>query len=244
MEPKPEDPGTQEPTAPAVEEPKPVDLLSKVWQSGYGTWTQSGGKLVLSANKSKDSGVFLTGTRVGNEALVFKATVSGFKGETADITNPLFKLVFGVDSVASSDPAGAGIIDVRLQDGKVAVYEWNADANKMAAATGSWKDAAFGEAFDLAVEIQDGQVTVSIDGAEIGTWTLGRYGDEYQGGGFGIATWGAASGLTVEKLEATAASLQAGANSPGTGEEFFVLPVILVLAAAVCMAFARRRVHC
>ncbi|HIW73660.1 MAG TPA: hypothetical protein H9684_05010 [Firmicutes bacterium] len=231
-------------TSTTAKEIKPVNLLAESWKAGYGTWTQSGGRLVLSAADKKNAGIFLTGSRVGEEKLVLEASVSGFTGETAEITNPLFKLVLGVDSAVSTDPVGAGIVDIRVQDGKVAVYEWNADANKMAAATGSWKDAAYGEAFTLKAELDAGKVTVSIDGAVVGTWTLGRYGDEYRGGGFGIATWGAAGGLTIEKLEATAASLQDGSGSPSTGENLPVLPGALFLAAAACAALlARRRVR-
>lgn len=65
------------------------------------------------------------------------------------------------------------------QGGKVAVYEWN--GSKMAVATGSWKDAVYGESFTLKVVRAGTSVTVSIDGTEIGTWTLGRYSDTYTG---------------------------------------------------------------
>ena len=186
--------------------------------------------------------MFLTSPSVGDEDLVLEAKISGFKGESADITNPLVKLVLGVNSVSASDPAGKGIVDIRVQDGKVAVYEWNEEAGKPAVANGGgWKDAAYGEDFTLKVEMADDKVTVSVDGNAVGTWTIGRYGDEYKGGGFAVATWGAANGLTVERLEATAASLKGGAGGPATGEELPVVCILLALSAAAGVAFLSRK---
>ena len=233
--------GEQTPTT-AAEVLKPVNLLKESWKSGSGVWTQKDGKLVLSESDKKNSGVFLTSPSVGDEDLVLEAKISGFKGESADITNPLVKLVLGVNSVSASDPAGKGIVDIRVQDGKVAVYEWNEEAGKPAVANGGgWKDAAYGEDFTLKVEMADDKVTVSVDGNAVGTWTIGRYGDEYKGGGFAVATWGAANGLTVERLEATAASLKGGAGGPATGEELPVVCILLALSAAAGVAFLSRK---
>jgi hypothetical protein len=227
-------------TTTTQKEVKPVDLLGKTWKPGYGTWEQKSGSLILTAGDKKNAGIFLSAPRVGKEPLVLEAQVTGFQGETADITNPLFKLVLGVKEAYASDPSGKGIVDIRLQDGKVAVYEWNESAGKMAAATGSWKEAAFGKDFILKAELDGDKITVSVDGKAVGTWTLGRYGDEYRGGGFGVAAWGAAGGLTVKKLEATAASLSEG-GAPSTGEALPVAACVLFLGAAACVTVLARR---
>ena len=229
-----------EETTTTRKELKPVDLLGKTWVPGYGTWEQKNGYLTLSAGDKKDAGIFLTSPKAAQEPLVLDIAVEGFQGETADITNPLFKVVLGIDKVTTGDPVGKGIVDIRVQDGKVAVYEWNESTGKMAAATGSWKEAAYGKDFALKVELDGEKVTVSIDGQAVGTWTLGRYGDVYRGGGFGIATWGAAGGMTVQKMEALSATLSDG-GVPATGETWPVAVYALLLGAAVCVVVLARR---
>lgn len=238
-----DEPSVSDKPASSEEVLKPVDLLSKTWKAGYGTLTQKNGKLILAPNETKDAGAFLPGTKLAVEPTTVEMKVSGLTGLTADITNPMVKLIFGVGSaVPSKDPAAKGIFDVRIQGGKVAVYEWNADFGKLAASTGGWKDATYGESFLLKVVVDGSSVTVSIDGTEIGTWTLGRFGDVYKGGSIGVASWGAKDGLTIEKLDVTAASLQTPGedDTPKTGAALPITAAVLLFASAVGVVLTMR----
>lgn len=242
------DSSTSDKPASSEEALKPVDMLSKTWKAGYGTLTQKNGKLILAPNETKDAGAFLPGVKLAAEPTTVEMKVSGLTGLTADITNPMVKIVFGVGStVPSKDPAAKGIFDVRIQGGKVSVYEWNADFEKLAASTGGWKDATYGDSFLLKVVVDGSSVTVSIDGTAIGTWTLGRFGDSYKGGSIGIASWGAKEGLTIEKLDVTAASLQTPGedDTPKTGAALPIAAAVLLFASAagVVLTMRTRKEH-